>query len=93
MGVATGCGCKEVYIFPLSTNPYSSCICSFFTAAFLRFVHFLIFFRSLIIIIKLRQIENRREKRRNGEEKERNNLNSTSTVMTLFIPIINNYYS
>ena len=26
MGVASGCGCKEVYIFPY---PYSSCICSF----------------------------------------------------------------
>ena len=35
MGVATGCGCKEVYRFPHTTypysscNPYSSCICSF----------------------------------------------------------------
>ena len=29
MGVATGCGCKEVYRFPHSTYPYSSCICSF----------------------------------------------------------------
>ena len=28
MGVATGCGCKEVYRFP-HTYPYSSCICSF----------------------------------------------------------------
>ena len=28
MGVATGCGCKEVYRFPHSTYPYSSCICS-----------------------------------------------------------------
>ena len=28
MGVATGCGCKEVYRFP-DTNPYSYCICSF----------------------------------------------------------------
>ena len=24
MGVATGCGCKEVYTFPHSTYPYSS---------------------------------------------------------------------
>ena len=30
MGVATGCGCKEVYRFPHTTYPYSSCICSFF---------------------------------------------------------------
>ena len=29
MGVATGCGCKEVYTFPHFTYPYSSCICFF----------------------------------------------------------------
>ena len=29
IGVATGCGCKEVYRFPPITYPYSSCICSF----------------------------------------------------------------
>ena len=29
MGVAIGCGCKEVYRFPHTTYPYSSCICSF----------------------------------------------------------------
>ena len=29
IGVATGCGCKEVYRFPHITYPYSSCICSF----------------------------------------------------------------
>ena len=29
MGVATGCGCKEVYRFPHTTYPYSSYICSF----------------------------------------------------------------
>ena len=28
-GVATGCGCKEVYRFPHTTYPYSSCICYF----------------------------------------------------------------
>ena len=28
-GVASGCGCKEVYRFPHTTYPYSSCICSF----------------------------------------------------------------
>ena len=27
MGVATGCSCKEVYRFPHTTYPYSSCIC------------------------------------------------------------------
>ena len=40
MGVATGCGCKEVYRFPHTTYPYSSCICSFFAAASLLFIHF-----------------------------------------------------
>ena len=44
MGVATGCGCKEVYRFPHSTYPYSS---FFFTAASLLFVHFFNVFRSL----------------------------------------------
>ena len=29
MGVASGCGCKELYRFPQITYPYSSCICSF----------------------------------------------------------------
>ena len=29
MGVASGCGCREVYRFPHITYPYSSCICSF----------------------------------------------------------------
>ena len=29
MGVASGCGCKEVYRFPHTTYPNSSCICSF----------------------------------------------------------------
>ena len=26
MGVASGCGCKELYRFPHNTYPYSSCI-------------------------------------------------------------------
>ena len=30
-GVANGCGCKEVYRFPHTTYPYSSCICSLLT--------------------------------------------------------------
>ena len=29
VGGIYGCGCKEVYRFPHSTYPYSSCICSF----------------------------------------------------------------
>ena len=27
--MSSGCGCKEVYIFPHTTYPYSSCFCSF----------------------------------------------------------------
>ena len=29
LGVATGCGFKEIYRFPHTTYPYSSCICTF----------------------------------------------------------------
>ena len=29
MGVASGCGFKEIYRFPHTTYPYSSCICTF----------------------------------------------------------------
>ena len=43
--MSSGCGCKEVYRFPHITYPYS-CICSFFAAASLLFVHFLNVFRS-----------------------------------------------
>ena len=54
MGVVSGCGCKEVYRFPHTIYPYSSCICSFFAAASLLFVHlkkcfsFLFFWKSAI---------------------------------------------
>ena len=47
MGVASGCGCKEVYRFPHITYPYSSCM-YFFVAASLLFVHCNVF-RSLYI--------------------------------------------
>ena len=29
VGVASGCSCKEVYRFPRTAFPYSSCICYF----------------------------------------------------------------
>ena len=50
MGVASGCGCKEVHVynFPHITYPYSSCICSFFAAASLLFSFlFFSFFRII----------------------------------------------
>ena len=39
MGVATGCGCKEVNRFPHTTYPYSSCICTFLQQHPYFFVH------------------------------------------------------
>ena len=58
IGVASGCGCKKVYRFPHITYPYFSCICSFFAAASLLFVHkkkcfsFLYMYKSTIPDIK-----------------------------------------
>ena len=43
MGVATGCGCKEVYRFPHTTYPYSSCICSFLQ----QHPYFLLIFKNI----------------------------------------------
>ena len=39
LGVATGCGFKEIYRFPHTTYPYSSCICSFLQQHPYFFVH------------------------------------------------------
>ena len=39
MGVATGCGFKETYIFPHTTYPYSSCISPFLQQHPYFFVH------------------------------------------------------
>ena len=49
MGVATGCGCKEVYRFPHITYPYSSCICSFLQ----QHPHFLFFFKCFFGMLEL----------------------------------------
>ena len=43
MGVATGCSCEEVYRFPHTTYPYSSCICSFLQ----QHPYFLIIFKNV----------------------------------------------
>ena len=40
VGVATGCGFKEIYRFPHTTYPYSSCICNFLQQHPYFFVHF-----------------------------------------------------
>ena len=50
MGVASGCGCKEVYRFPHTTYPYSSCICSFLQQHPYFLFNFKNVFRSFIII-------------------------------------------
>ena len=50
MGVATGCGFKEIYRFPHTTNPYSSCICTFFQQHPYFFVHFFKCFSFFIYI-------------------------------------------
>ena len=53
MGVATGCGCKEVYRFPHTTYPYSSCICSFCSYfLFMFFVLVPVLFCNYILCIK-----------------------------------------
>ena len=40
MGVATGCGFKDIYRFPHTTYHYSSCICTFLQQHPYFFVHF-----------------------------------------------------
>ena len=50
MGVATGCGFKEIYRFPHTTYPYSSCICTFLQQHPYFFFHFVkMILRSLYI--------------------------------------------
>ena len=50
MGVATGCGFKEIYRFPHTTYPYSSCICTFWQQHPYFFFHFVkMILRSLYI--------------------------------------------
>ena len=58
MGVASGCGCKEVYKFPHITYPYSSCSYLFFLAAVSLLYSFLfLFFALFIYIAKILTIE------------------------------------
>ena len=62
MGVATGCGCKEVYRFPHTTYPYSSCICSFLQQQhpyflFILKMFFYIYIVALTVIMGQHNIE------------------------------------
>ena len=52
MGVVSGCGCKEVYIFPHITYPYSSCICSFLQLLFVHLKKCFSFFFQYFFVIK-----------------------------------------
>ena len=56
MGVATGCGFKEIYRFRHTTYPYSYCICTFFAAASLLFCSFKKNFFVLVPILFLNYI-------------------------------------
>ena len=47
MGMATGCGCKEVYRFPHTTYSYSSCICSFLK----QHPYFLFIFKMFFVLV------------------------------------------
>ena len=50
MGVATGCGCKEVYRFPHTTYP-TSLVSVLFSAASLLFVHFCSFKKMFFVLV------------------------------------------
>ena len=54
MGVATGCGCKEVYRFPHTTYPYSSCICSFLQ----QHPYFLFIFKMFFVLVPVHFLGN-----------------------------------
>ena len=56
MGVATGCGFKEIYRFPHTTYPYSSCIRTFLQQHPYFFVHLKKCFSFLYIIESVNSI-------------------------------------
>ena len=56
MGVATGCGFKEIYRFPHTTYPYSSCICTFLQQHPYFFVHLKKKFFVLVPVLFLNYI-------------------------------------
>ena len=54
VGGIYGCGCKEVYRFPHTTYPYSSCICSFLQ----QHPYFLFIFLNIYIFQAVRRAVN-----------------------------------
>ena len=53
MGVATGCSFKEIYRFPHTTYPYSSCICTFLQLHPYFFVQICLMFFVLVYIYRM----------------------------------------
>ena len=58
MGVATGCGFKEIYRFPHTTYPYSSCICTFLQQHPYFFVHFVYIYIFYLDFCEKNHVEN-----------------------------------
>ena len=50
-GEIYGCGCKEVYRFPHTTYPYSSCICSFLQ----QHPYFLFIFLMFFVLVRIKK--------------------------------------
>ena len=48
MGVASGCGCKELYRFPHITYPYFSCTVP---VLFLQHLYFLLIFKNVFLFV------------------------------------------
>ena len=49
-----GCGCTEVYRFPHTTYPYSSCICSFLH----KYPYFLFILKMFFVLVRRRKKKN-----------------------------------
>ena len=58
-----GCGCKEVYRFPHTTYPYSSCICSFLQ----QHPYFLFFFLFFVLVRRMPNCVLVRRKKKNAK--------------------------
>ena len=97
VGGIYGCGCKEVYRFPHTTYPYSSCICSFlhptplvsvlFYSSIPTFCSFFKMFFILYIYISRRWSGNQISLVRRIKTEFRSSL-STETVSLLSLDII-----
>ena len=81
MGVASGCGFKEIYRFPHTTYPYSSCICTFLQQHPYFFVHFLKCFSFLYIIIMMPLMQLYSALKTQGASKHKLLISVTMTVL------------